>query len=457
MVNDPSSGLLSGLFSTAEMDAILSDAALAQEMLRFEWALGEATERLGLTAAGAAQQLKRLLDSTFLTAERAAGIRAGVTDAGNLVIPFLAELRRAVSTEAAQLVHYGATSQDVMDTATVLQTRRAGAAIEAGILRLVDLCVALARQHRGTVMAGRTWLQQGPPVTAGLKFAGYADMLARCLERLRQSVTVACVLQFGGAVGNLSALQGNGLKAAALMASSLELELPTLPWHTHRDRLASVAAELGILVAALGKMARDIALAMQTEVGEMLEGARPGRGASSTMPHKRNPVACARVLSVAVETPALVASMLSAMVQEHERGLGGWQAEWNVLPKLFKLASAAIEAAADAVDGLDVRGDAMAKNLQAAQGLNMAEAAAIALSPHLGHAAAHKLMQEITRDASRRGVSLRNAMEEAAKNEPALRQLDLDTVLDPARYLGISDELIDRCLERLQQMKRPRS
>jgi 3-carboxy-cis,cis-muconate cycloisomerase len=242
----------------------------------------------------------------------------------------------------------------------------------------------LAEAHKSTLLAGRTWLQQGPPVTFGLKVAGWLDAVERHRERLKQARKQILVLQFGGAVGTLAAVGDRGLELASALARELKLDLPEVPWHSHRDRLAEVAASLGLLVGSLGKIARDISLMSQTEIDEVVEPSGPGRGGSSTMPHKRNPVGSAVILAAALRVPALVSTVLTAMVQEHERGLGGWHAEWETLPEIFRLTAGALAHTNEIVAGLEIHPEKMSQNLNVTHGLVLAEAVAFALRERLG-------------------------------------------------------------------------
>jgi 3-carboxy-cis,cis-muconate cycloisomerase len=400
MVTD---SLLAELFSTAPMDRIFSSSGQLQQMLRFEWALSAALEECSLVPHGSSAPLAELLQSEFLTEERALALSNAAAAAGNLAIPFVKLLTEAVSrqsAEAARFVHMGATSQDVLDTALVLQMREALASIEQDLDTTLLSCMQAARQYRTVIMPGRTWLQQGPPVTLGLKFAGHAAALAGCRTRLKESAKRALVLQFGGAVGTLASLGADGLKVSAALARRLELAEPVLPWHTHRDSLAEMATVLGLLTGTLGKIARDLSLCMQTEVGELFEPAGEGRGGSSTMPHKRNPVSSAVILSAATRVPPLVATMLAAMVQEHERGLGGWHAEWETLPQIFRLTAGALAQTLHTVQGLEVDEPRMRQNLELTHGLVFSEAVSTALAATMGRSAAHRLLE----DASHRAV-----------------------------------------------------
>lgn len=441
--------LNAGLVSTPAMDAVFSDAAQVQAMLRFEVALSAALEETGLAPAGSAGFVSALLEQPFLTAERAAAIQAGARAAGNIAIPFVKLLTTSVEDSgAAGALHTGATSQDVLDSALCLCMQDAFPLVLADVDRVHAHCVALATGYAETPMAGRTWLQQGPPVTLGLKFAGVAAALARHRVRLERARDEALRLQFGGAVGTLASLGKDGERVSAALARQIGLAEASLPWHTHRDALVEVAAVLGNLMGTLGKVARDISLMMQTEVGEVSEPVAAGRGGSSTMPHKRNPVACAAVLAAAVRAPGLVATMLSCMVQEHERGLGGWQAEWPILPELFRLAAGALAQMDEVVGGLKVHSEAMANNLAATDGLAQAEAVVAALAPRLGRGRAHGLIEEATRTALDSGRGLQSVLEDCAEVRAHLSREALGELLAPANYLGSTAAFIRRALAR---------
>jgi 3-carboxy-cis,cis-muconate cycloisomerase len=259
------------------------------------------------------------------------------------------------------------------------------------------------------------------------------------------------VLQFGGAAGTLASLGAKGPVVAKRLADELELTLPELPWHGERDRIAAVAASLGILIGAAGKIARDVSLLMQTEVGEIFEPAAPGRGGSSTMPHKRNPVACAQILTAATLAPGLVASVMSGMVQEHERALGGWQAEWVALPQLFLLASGATSQLVDMAKGLEVDTNRMRANLEITNGLIMAEAIQMALGEKLGRMHAHDLLEAASKRAASEGRPLREVIEETPNIVDALPAKSLDKLFDPLGYLGSADLFIERALRSIDQ------
>ena len=446
-MSTPESGrLLDALFTTERMRAIFSDQGRVRGMLDFEAALARAEARVGVIPAPAAEAIAARCHAELFDM---AALAQGIALSGNPAIPLVRTLTALVArddAEAAGYVHWGATSQDAMDTGLALQLRDALDAFESDLARLSGALARIAETHTHTPLAGRTWLQQAVPVTFGLKAAGWLSAVERERERERELRPRALVIQCGGAAGTLAALGDRGLDVAAALAEELRLGLPDLPWHAQRDRVAEVATTLGLLVGTLGKMARDLALLAQTEVGEAREPDVPGRGGSSTMPQKRNPVAASVALAAAVRVPALVAVMLTAMTQEHERGLGGWQAEWETLPEICALAAGALEQMARTMEGLEVDAARMRANLDLSDGLILAEAAAMALARHMGRARAHALVERASRQATEQGRQLREILAEDAEVRAHLSAEELDRAFDPGNYLGIAVELVDRAL-----------
>ncbi|SDC72273.1 3-carboxy-cis,cis-muconate cycloisomerase [Cupriavidus sp. YR651] len=445
------SRLTDPMFGSPAVLDIFSDAGTVRRMLDVEAALARAEARCGVIPAKAAAVITEVCarPDAIALIDLDALAEAAVA-AGNLAIPFVRQLTAVVTqhdAEAGRFVHWGATSQDIIDTALVLQTGDALAALDAGLLQLGDACAALALTHRTTPMVARTWLQHALPMTFGLKAAGWLDALRRDLGRLGHARAQARALQFGGAAGTLASLGDHAPDVAAQLAQELVLDLPTLPWHAHRDRLVEAAATLGMLTGTLGKMARDVSLMMQTEVAEVAEPSGPGRGGSSTMPHKRNPVGCAAVLTAAVRVPPLVATMLAGMVQDHERALGGWQAEWDTLPQIVALAAGALRQMGEVVAGLEVDAARMRANLDLTHGLILGEAAMLEIGGKIGRLPAHHLVEQASRRAAREGVTLREALSRTLAEDPAhaglLDDATLDRVSDPAHYAGQSTRFAD--------------
>jgi len=428
-----------------EVERAFAEDTRVQKMLDVEAALARAEAQAGIIPASAAEAISRAS-----RAERfdVTTIVADAHSAGNLAIPLVKALTRLVaddSPESSRYVHWGATSQDIIDTGLVLQLRDAVPIVVRDLRRAASAAATHARLHARTPMPGRTWLQQATPITFGLKAAGWLDALVRTMEGLESALTGALCLQFGGASGTLASLGADGLNVSSRMGALLNLPVPAVPWHAHRDRLATLACALGVSCGTMGKIARDVALLGQTEIQEIIESSADA-GGSSTMPHKRNPVRASRVLSAAIRAPGLVSAMLSALPQEHERGLGGWQAEWDVLPELVRVTASAATSTADLLERLIVRNEAMERNLQMTQGLIMAESVVMALAPHVGKSTAHGLVESAARRALDEGVSFADALAQDPEITRSLGPGALADALEPADYLGVSAQFVARVL-----------
>lgn len=438
--------LLGPLFSGAAMRAAMSDRARLQHMLDVEQALARVQGALGIIPAEAVAPVAAACKAELY--DMAALGRAAV-GAGNIVIPLVKALTAQVASQdaaAARFVHWGATSQDIVDTATALDLRDAVAALDADLARAIAGFSSLAAAHRNTPAVARTWLQHALPMPFGLKLAGYAAALARSRRRLQRMRDECLVLQFGGAAGTLASLGTRGLEVAEALARALGLPLPDAPWHTHRDRFAEAAADLAILAGTCGKIARDIGLLMQTEVGEVFEPSGPGRGGSSTMPHKRNPVAAAAALACSQLAPQLAAAILAGQAQEHERSAGLWAAEWPAFPALALATSGALAAIVDIAEGLEVDAARMRGNLDLTQGLILAEAVAMKLAETVGKAEAHRLVDAASRRAVQDGRHLKNVVQSDAALTALLAPAAIEALFDPRNYQGVAQQLIDRLL-----------
>ena len=438
------------LTSIDAMLDVFSPSATVQRMLDVEAALAHALAAAGVIPSDAVAPIEAACQAEQLDAD---ALTAAAARAGNLAIPLVKQLTARVAEqapEAAKYVHWGATSQDIIDSGMVLQLRDTLDLIDA---QVDTLCAALARQaeaHRDTPVIGRTWLQQALPMTLGLKFAQWLDALERHRVRLTQLRERALALQFGGAAGTLASLGNAAPAVAQALSQALALPLPSVPWHTQRDRIAEAATVLGLLTGTLGKIARDVSLQMQTEIGELAEPATSGKGGSSTMPHKRNPVGCAAALTASVRVPSLVATMLAAMVQEHERALGGWQAEWETMPEIARLCAGALANVTEVVDGLSVDRQRLQANLGLTRGLIFGEAVMLALGASLGRLQAHELVEHASREAVQSGRTLRDVLGEMPD---VMRVLDgddrrLDALFDSASYSGQARNFVDAVLER---------
>ena len=433
------------------MRAICDDAACLQNMLDFEAALARTEAALGVIPADAAGPITVACraESLDLAALADASARSG-----NLAIPLVKALTSNVAkvdTEAARYVHWGATSQDVIDTGTMLGLRAGIDALLADTDRAIAGFAALARQHRHTAVVARTWLQHALPMPFGLKLAEYAAALHRSRKRLQRLRRETLALQFGGAAGTLAALGDKGLQVSVRLAEALELPLPDAPWHTHRDRIAEAASVFAILAGTCGKIARDVSLMMQTDVAEAFEPSGEGRGGSSTLPHKRNPVAAASALAAATMAPNLAATIFAAQVQDHERSAGPWHAEWPTLPTLLLVTSGALAAIVDIAEGLEVDAARMRVNLDATDGLIMAEAVTMALAEKIGKSDAHHLIEAASKKAVADRKHLREVLSADAKITAQLGADRISELFEPMAYQGVSQALIDRLFASLDE------
>ncbi|KFE45225.1 3-carboxy-cis,cis-muconate cycloisomerase [Pseudomonas congelans] len=445
-MNRASNQLFDAYFMQPEMREIFSDEGRVQGMLDFEAALARAQARVGLIPPEVVADIELSCDARLFDFD---ALAIAIGSAGNSAIPLVKALGKQIavrSAEAERYVHMGATSQDVMDSGLILQLRRAVVLLERDLTRLADAMAEQAQRHAGTPLAGRTWLQQATPVTLGMKIAGWLGAVTRHRQRLNEIKPRLLCLQFGGASGSLAALGDQAFSVAEALAGELQLTLPEQPWHTQRDRLVEFAGLLGLIAGSLGKLGRDVSLLMQTEVGEVFEPSAPGKGGSSTMPHKRNPVGAAVMISTATRAPGLVATMLAAMPQEHERSLGLWHAEWETLPELCCLVSGSLQQALQVIPGLQVDAERMAINLQSTKGLVLAEAVSIALAQRIGRDAAHHLVEQCCRRAVEQGAHLRQVLGETRQVSEQFSSDELDRLLDPAHYLGQARHWVERAV-----------
>ena len=444
------------LQSSAAIRAILDDRARVQRMLDIEVALARAEAAVGIIPAlaidpiAAAGQAERY-DLAALGAEAARG--------GNLAVALVKALTAEVAktdAEAARFVHWGAANQDLIDTAQVLELRAAIDALVADLNRAIEAFTTLAGRHRRTATVGRTELQHALPMPFGLKLAGYAAALARSRERLRRLRKEALVLQFGGAAGTLAAFGQRGLEVADRLAALLDLPIADAPWHGHADRLAEVAAALAILTGTCGKIARDVALLMQTEVAEAFEPAHEAADASAILP-QRNPTAAAGVLAAATIAPNLAAAVMACQVQEHERGLGAGQTQATVFPALLLVTSGATHAIAEIATGLDIDSDRMRRNLDMTAGLILAEAVVFALAPKIGPTEAQRIVEDARRKAIAEKRNLHDVMREDARVTAQLTPGELARLFELMGYQGAAQTFIDRQIGALQgrASKRP--
>jgi 3-carboxy-cis,cis-muconate cycloisomerase len=438
--------LLDGFFRSASVEPLFSDAAAVQSILDFEAALARAQARGGImsTAVAAAISSSCRVDLFDLPS-----LAQAMPSAGNLAIPLLKQLNAIVgrdSPDALRYVHYGATSQDALDTGLVLQLRSASRVIETELDAIVAALIDITEAHRDTLLVARTWLQHALPTTFGYITAGWLDAFLHHRERLEDLRQNSLVLQFGGAAGTLAALGERGTQIAKLLAEELSLPLPRIPWHSQRERIAATATTLGLLSGTTAKIARDLSLYMQTEVGELSEPPSTGRSGSSTMPHKQNPVASAAILASSSRVPALVSTVLSAMSGEYQRSLGAWQSEWEVLPEIVRLTAGGSHQLATLLPRLIVDAERMRANLDLTHGLIYAEAVSLALSEKLNRASAHKLVESACRRAQLENRHLSAVLSEDADVTAILSPESIASLFERDNYLGSAGKFIDAVL-----------
>jgi 3-carboxy-cis,cis-muconate cycloisomerase len=436
-------GLTGALFADPEMAEALSDRSWLAAMLDFEAALARAEAECGVIPADGAEVIASCCKADLYDI---AEIGRRTTLAGNPAIPLVAMLTEKVREKdpaAAEFVHYGATSQDVIDTGLTRIFLDAHALIETRLAAIGEALAGLARRHRDSVTVGRTLLQHALPTSFGLKAANWLDAVI-CARR-NHFMARYPVFQFGGATGTLASLGDHALEIDENMRQQTDvMHLAGMGFARHGNRtpFQGIATSTGVVASTLGKIARDIALLMQTEVAEVFEPSAPGKGGSSTLPHKRNPVQTTAIIAIATRTPGLVATMLSAGMQEHERGVGGWHAEWDTMRELLALTGAAALHMQNLLEGLEVDPERMRANLELTNGLIMAERLTFALAPALGKAKAKAFMEA----ACKRAVAEKRHLRDVLKEAPEAAALDLDALFDPATYLGASDAFIDRIL-----------
>jgi 3-carboxy-cis,cis-muconate cycloisomerase len=447
-INPADSTILGGLFGSDTMRRLFSDEMRLQRMLDVEAALARVEAQLGIVPQEAADAITRAAKVENLSFDE---LGASTRNVGYPVVALVKQLGKTAGGDAARYVHWGATTQDILDTALVLQIRDGLALIRADVVRTARALVARAQTHRADLMAGRTHLQHALPVTFGYKCAVWAAPLLDDLARLDALSARVLRVQFGGAVGTLASLGDKGRAVTEGLARELGLAVPDAPWHAARDALAETAAALGILCGNLSKLATDIILLMQTEIAEVFEPHQAGRGGSSTMPQKRNPIASEYVLASARGVHALVPMMLSAMAQDHERATGPWQSEQLALPQIFVLTSGALMHAAAIAEGMTVDTKRMRQNLDSTHGLILAEAVMMASARAIGRDKAHHVLEH----ASSKSIAEKRPLGDILKQDKALAghlsAAEIDRALDPAGYTGEAMAVVDRIAARARQ------
>lgn len=432
--------LYSEYFYSNDINNLLSERQTIAQMLRFEGALALAQAENGIIPRQSAEIIDACCQVDFIDVDK---LKAEIKLGGNAAIPLVKQLTRIVKNndvEASKFVHLGATSQDVVDTATVLQMQEYWYWLNDKLVILQELLTDLTKKHRETLMIGRTLLQQARPITFGLKTAGWLQSIVRSKDRLKSTQKRALMLQLVGAVGSGNV---NITKSVQIsLANILDLK-PAFSWQSNRDSLVEAASVLGLLNQSLGKIAKDVSLLMQTEIAEVFEGAGEGKGGSSTMPHKRNPVTCTAIIANATRVPHLVASLYSAMPQEHERSAGLWHAEWEVLSEIMLLTAGSIERAIELIESLEVDKKRMLLNLELTNGLIYAENVSLALATKIGKINAHELVEKACKSAISQQKHLKEVLEEMNIDLP-----NLEALFKPEYSIGNSLEMIDEILEK---------
>lgn len=434
------SPLWGGSFVDDEMRAHFTAEAFLDACVETEVALARAQARLNIIPQEAADKISAASKELDLDMDRMARETEIV---GYPILPLVEQFAAAAGT-GGKYLHWGATTQDIMDTATVLQMRKGLALIATRLDHTRSALVTLAKDHKDTVMAGRTHLQHALPVTFGWKAAVWLSALDRHVERLEQVKKRVLIVQFSGAAGTLASLGDRGLEVQEALAKELSLDTPSITWHAMRDTVAETVQLLALIGGTLGKIACDISIMMTTEIGEVSEPFAKHRGASSTMPQKQNPVSCELILAAAKLLRNHQASMMDAMIHDFERATGPWHLEWSAIPEAFALTSGALYQAEFMLSGLQIFPDAMVRNLESSRGLIVAEAVMMALAPHTGRKEAHDIVYACCRTAIKTNSSLLDALNGSAEVTNALDQDALISLTNPKNYLGTAQQMVDR-------------
>ncbi len=438
------SSIFRDIFTTPAMREVWSDENRVQKYLDFEGALARAQAKLGIIPKNAAAEIVKHCDVKKMDFAK---LKERTEKVGYPVLPVVNQLIALCKNDLGEWAHWGATTQDITDTAAILQIREALDLIEKDINGCADALAKLAKKHRDTVMVGRSNLQQAVPITFGYKMATILGAFERHRERLAQLRKRVEVGEFGGAAGTLSSLGKDGLRVQAALMKELKLGQPDISWHTVRDRIAEVGCFLGLVAGTCGKIAFDIKLLMQTEVEEVMEPYHAGRGGSSTMPQKRNPISSVYVTAQSAVVKQHVAALLEAMIEDHERSTGQWEIEWIVLPEIFMLTAGALAQTRFVLEGLEVKPDKMRANLEITKGLIMTEAVMMGLGAKLGRNKAHDLLYDIARKAVQSGEHLLDALEADPEIRKHADRKTLQKLVEPANYLGVAGPMVDRVLK----------
>jgi 3-carboxy-cis,cis-muconate cycloisomerase len=438
------SAVFRDIFSTEAMRRVFSDENRIQKYLDFEAALARAQGRLGIIPKEAMEEIVKHCNVAEIDFAK---LKTQTERIGYPVLPVVQQLVALCRDGLGEWCHWGATTQDITDSATVMQIREGLTLVEADLDAISDALAALARKYRDTPMAGRSNLQQAVPITFGYKMATLLAAFERHKQRLKELRTRVLVGEFGGAAGTLSSLGGRGLETQAELMKELKLAQPAIAWHTVRDIIAEVGCFLGLVTGTCGKIAFDVKLMMQTEVEELYEPFHEGRGSSSTMPQKRNPISSVYITALTSVVRQQTAALLDAMVEDHERATGPWEIEWIVLPEIFSLSAGALAQTLFVLQGLQVDEKKMRSNLDITKGLIVSEAVMMGLGPYLGRQYAHDLVYDICRKVVATGRPLVDLLAESEEITKHLDRAALAKLCDPANYLGEAGAMVDRVLK----------
>ncbi|MFN3658212.1 MAG: 3-carboxy-cis,cis-muconate cycloisomerase [Pseudolabrys sp.] len=438
------SAVFRNVFTTEAMRTVWSDENRVQKYLDFEGALARAQARLGIIPQEACDEIVKHCDAKLIDMAK---LKEATERIGYPVLPVVQQLVKLCKDGLGEWSHWGATTQDITDTATVMQIREALDLVGKEIDGICDALAALAKKYRDTPMAGRSNLQQAVPITFGYKMATMLAAFERHRQRLKELRARVLVGEFGGAAGTLSSLGKDGLKVQVELMKELDLGQPAISWHTVRDCIAEVGCFLGLVTGSCGKIAFDVKLLMQTEVEEVYEPFHAGRGSSSTMPQKRNPISSVYITAQTAVVKQHVAALLEAQVEDHERSTGPWEIEWIVLPEIFMLSAGALAQTRFVVEGIQVNEKKMRENLGITKGLIMSEAVMMGLGAAMGRNYAHDVVYDICRDVVKTGRPLIDLLEENEEIRKHAGRKELEKMVDPANYLGVAGEMVDRVLK----------
>ena len=438
------SAVFRDIFTTPAMRHVWSDENRVQKYLDFEAALARAQARLGIIPKNAAAEIVRHCEAKQIDMAK---LKEATEKIGYPVLPVVQQLVKLCKDGLGEWSHWGATTQDITDTATIMQIREALDLIENEIDGIRDALATLAKKYRDTPMAGRSNLQQAVPITFGYKMATLLGAYERHKQRLDELRPRVLVGEFGGAAGTLSSLGKDGLKVQTELMKELKLGQPDISWHTVRDRIAEVGCFLGLVTGTCGKIAFDVKLLMQTEVEEVYEPFHQGRGSSSTMPQKRNPISSVYITAQTAMVKQLAAALLEAMVEDHERATGPWEIEWIALPEIFMLSAGALAQTRFVVEGLQVNEKRMRDNIGITKGLLMSEAVMMGLGAAIGRNRAHDVVYDICREVVKTGRPLVDLLAENKEISKHASRKQLEKMVDPTNYLGVAGEMVDRVLK----------